>query len=254
MNIRQIPVLLTSSVIAHDRSVSLSKPEERLHFSMQSIAKWLAIDPQLPLVLCDGSNFDFTPVVAERFPGAHVEYLKFENNQELVRRLGRGYGEGEIVRFALEHSQRIRKAGCFTKCTSKLWVDNYLECARGWNGKQLFKGVFSNVFSINRPVHFDYLDTRFYMISTEEYREYYSDAHLHIDIQNGENLEESFLKIFLKENITESLFSVAPVIQGVGGGIGFSYDNSFRRRTKEDIRLWLVKRKPEYSAYFVDHP
>jgi hypothetical protein len=251
MNTRQIPILLTSSVIAHDPGVSLSKTEERLHYSMQSIEKWLAIAPNVPLVLCDGSNFDFAPHVADRFPAARVEYLQFENNQALVRTLGRGYGEGEIVRYALDHSQSIRKAGCFAKCTSKLWVDNYQDCVHQWNSTQLFKGVFSNVFSLHRPVHFDYLDTRFYIISTDAYQKYYADAHLHIDLKNGGNLEESFLSIFLKEQFKNSLLSVAPVIQGVGGGIGFSYDNSLRRRIKEDFRLWLVKRRPEYSAYFV---
>ncbi len=252
MNARQIPILLTSSVIAHDPGVSLSRTEERLHYSMQSIEKWLAIAPHAPLVLCDGSNFDFAPHIAGKFPAANIEYLKFENNQALVRSLGRGYGEGEIVRYALAHSQHISEAGCFSKCTSKLWVDNYVDCVRNWNGTQLFKGVFSNVFSMHKPIHFAYLDTRFYIISAEEYCKYYADAHLKIDLENGGNLEEAFLKIFLHEKISNSLLPVAPVIQGVGGGIGFSYNNSLKRRLKEDIRLWLVKRKPEYSSYFVN--
>ena len=254
MNAHNIPVLLTSSIIAYDPGVSLSDTNARLHYAMESIARWLEIDPEIQLILCDGSSFDFSETMAQRFPGARIECLPFENNQQLVRERGRGYGEGEIVRFAIENSKLIAAAGCFSKCTSKLWVKNYIKCRQQWNGTQMFKGVFSNVFSLKRKIEFDYIDTRFYMISKEIYKKYYINAHLDLDTAGGESLEKRFLKIFLENQIHSALFSVAPVIEGVGGGIGFSYRNPLKRRIKETLRLQLAMGKRQFSSYFFRPP
>lgn len=93
-----IPLLLTSSIIAHDQGVKLKDTNARLRHAIESVEQWLRVDPQLPIVLCDGSNFDLRLALSDRFAGATIEYLRFENDQEMVRKFGRGYGEGEIVR------------------------------------------------------------------------------------------------------------------------------------------------------------
>ena len=118
----------------------------------------------------------------------------------------------------------------------------------------MFKGVFSNVFSLKRKIEFDYIDTRFYMISKEIYKKYYINAHLDLDTAGGESLEKRFLKIFLENQIHSALFSVAPVIEGVGGGIGFSYRNPLKRRIKETLRLQLAMGKRQFSSYFFRPP
>jgi hypothetical protein len=180
MKASEIPVLLTSSVIAHDTGVALSDTNERTRLAMESIAQWLKIDASLHLVLCDGSNFDFSDLVKTAFPAAHIECLHFENPQSLVKLHGRGYGEGEIVRYAVNHSRYIAQADCFAKCTSKLWVENYTQCIQYWNGQLLCKGVFKNVFSISRKTQFDYIDTRFYVSKKSLYLRLFADAHFKI--------------------------------------------------------------------------
>ena len=142
-----IPVLLTSSVIAYDKRVTLNNTSERIEYTLKSITEWLDIDPHIKLVICDGSNYDFTEVISKIFPVANIECIFFENNQNNVCTMGRGFGEGEIVSHATRHSKYILNAGCFAKCTSKLWVKNYSSCIADWNGNFLCKAVFFNVFS-----------------------------------------------------------------------------------------------------------
>jgi hypothetical protein len=251
MNSVAVPVLLTSSVIAYDTGVALNKTQERTDLALESIAQWLLVAPHTPLVLCDGSSFDFSSIVAQRFPLATIECLHFENRQDLVKTHGRGYGEGEIVRYALHHSRLIAQAGCFAKCTSKLWVENYQQCLSNWRGELLCKGVFLNVFSPFRDTRFAYIDTRFYVSSVAAYAQYFENAHLEIDVQKGRGLEECFFAIFQKQKIRNALCTVAPVIQGVGGGIGVHYRNPLTRRIKERLRLWLVQRTKAFSDLFV---
>lgn len=249
----KIPVLLTSSVIAYDTEVALKNQDERVRLALESVEQWLKIDPLLTLVLCDGSNFDFSSIVLRQFPLALIECLHFENNQELVKQQGRGYGEGEIVRHALNYSKFIADAGCFAKCTSKLWVENYLECLSAWNGELLCKGVFLDVFSLSKRTCFSYIDTRFYVASCATYNKYFVDAHLQIQSKRGHGLENCFFDLFSKYKIQHSLFTVSPIICGVGGGTGTYYKNTSLRNGKEQLKLNLVKLlrrfRPLFSAW-----
>ena len=249
-NSRKIPVLLTSSVIAHDTGVSLQNSQDRIHFTLESIKHWLHIEPRLQIVLCDGSNYDFSKSVGDLFPESQIECLRFENDQVMVRKYGRGFGEGEIVRFAIQNSQLIAKAECFAKCTAKLWVQNFAECAANWNGKLRLKGVFSHVFSPFKATQLAYIDTRFYIASCEEYKRHFQDAHHLIRKDDGYGLEDCYRDIFLQKKLSASLFSVPPVIYGVGGGTGTYYQNSLIRRLKERLRLKWVKGKPVFASFF----
>lgn len=250
MSNKRIPILLTSSVIAYDQGVTLKNTDERIRLAVQSIHEWLKVDPTLSIVLCDGSSFDFSEVVACQFPNAVIECLPFENDQAKVRQYGRGYGEGEIVRYALNHSSLIDEAGAFAKCSSKLWVENFAACSMGWNGNFLCKGVFKDVFSPIRETKLSYIDTRFYISSKSFYQDHFADAHLMIGEAPGFGLEDSFLKVVLKKDLNNIMFDVAPVICGVGGGIGTYYKNTLARRLKEDFRLHLVKGNRKFHKLF----
>lgn len=245
-----IPLLLTSSVVAHDTGVALQNTDERIRLALQSVEQWLEIDPNLSIVLCDGSSYDFSSLIEGTFPHARIECLYFENDQKLVKKYGRGYGEGEIVRHALNNSKSIEASGCFAKCSSKLWVENFKECAQLWNGRFLCKGVFVNVFSIFEKTEFSYIDTRFYIVSNSFYKQHFQDAHFQINKELGYGLENCFHDIVLKDDIKKSFFTVAPVICGVGGGIGTYYKNSLKRRWKETLRLGLVRMNKSFADLF----
>ncbi|MDR7305272.1 hypothetical protein [Rhodoferax saidenbachensis] len=250
MNPSSLPVLLTSSVIAHDRGVRLQNPQERERLAMESIRQWRTISPDTPLVLCDGSSFDFRPLVAALPDGHDIECLNFQNDIAAVQKRGRGYGEGEIVRHAIEHSKLIQSAGCFAKCTSKLWVENFEECLLQWNGDLLLKAVFDNVFTPWKPTTLAYIDTRFYMASLGTYQRLFLHAHHAVHAQQGHSLEECFRDIFLKEQPPTCLMSPPPVISGVGGGTGVYYKNSALRKLKERWRYARVKRNPLFRPWF----
>lgn len=166
-----------------------------------------------------------------------------------MRLYGKGYGEGEIIRFALTHSAYLKDASCFTKCTAKLWVANYQKCMLQWNNKFLFKAYFSNVFSL-KPSKLEYIDTRFYMIDKTIYMNFFSNAHL---LANGSNkviIEEEFLRIVLQEKFSHILFRDPPVICGVGGGSGLYYKNSIVRRAKEILRSRIVFANSKFQSLF----
>ncbi len=249
MTTRLPPVLLTSCVIVSDHTVTLKDKEARIGLTLQSIDKWLAIAPDLRLVICDGSDYDFSGIVAERFPAANIECLYFRNDSGKVGIYGKGYGEGEIVNYAIAHSAYLAESDYFAKCTAKLWVENFLDCLAGWNGSCLLKGYFADVFSFKRT-RFDYIDTRFYLVSKSFYAQYFASAYLNVGDERGLSIEHCFRDAILENRLSGVLFNVPPVICGVGGGSGTYYKNNLKRKIKEAIRLRMVMSNPSYARLF----
>lgn len=249
MNVNLPPVLLTSCIYIADHAVKLTDPTERINYTLESIEKWLSIVPGIRLVVCDSSGFDFAPAVKEKYPRADIECLFFVADKNLVQYHGKGYGEGEIIRHALQNSNYLKHAPFFAKCTAKLWVENFKECLDEWNGKFLCKGTFSNVFSFKKT-RFDHIDTRFYLVSKDFYFKYLIDAHINLGGTTGLSIEDNFRDVVLLNKMEGVMFNTPPVIGGVGGGTGKYYNIKLSKLIKENIRLLLVKSSPLYKHLF----
>ena len=246
----RIPILITSSITPHDTAVKLADPEQRLFHAIESISQWIRVAPASRFVLCDGSSFDFRPIVRELFPTTEIESLFFDNDPVKIRAYGRGYGEGEIVKFALKHSAYLREAEIFAKCSSKLWVENYADCLKEWRDNCLFSGVFKNVFSIRKLIEMVQVDTRFYIVNSDFYLKNFIDVHQHIGKAPGFGLEDSFFQKLQAIHPYNYLFSVQPVIRGVGGGTGKYYKDSWLRIVKEYLKLKIIKKTRIFRHLF----
>lgn len=246
-----IPILLTSSVTIHDTRVALKNPDERISHTVNSIEKWHAIAPDCPIVICDGSNFDFREIIKRKNPAIQIECLNFSNDEEKVKEFGRGYGEGEIIKFAIENSNTIREYQSFAKCSAKLWVENFNDCRLHWNHQFLCQGVFENHFKINKPLELSYIDTRFYLSSVQFYKENFLYAHHKIDKRTGIGLEEVFKNRILESHHERVLFTLYPIVLGVGGGTGKSYKTSYTRKIREKLKLKLASLDKKHKNLFL---
>lgn len=217
-------LLLTSCVYVSAPFVELNVPANRVELILESINQWINIAGNLFIVICDGSGYDFTKDVAEKFPQAKIECISFKNDAASVAAYGKGYGEGEIIKYALEHSEYLKRADFFVKCTSKLWVKNFPEILKRWNNK------FQCQFGLARPKSIRnakpaFVDTRFYIIKKDIYIEYFSNAYKNVRDQDGYYLENCFKDVILNKNMRLSsiLFSIPPLIEGVAGTTGETY-------------------------------
>jgi hypothetical protein len=188
-----------------DSSVALKNESSRIFHTLESIHRWGCISPQSQFVICDGSGFDFTNLIEERFPHLQVECIHFMNDPSLVQHYGKGYGESEIIQYALMHSRVLKNANYFAKCTAKLWVDNFIACLDEWNGRFLCKAYFSNVFSF-KSASLEYIDTRFYIVDKYFYLAKLANLYVNINSNRSESIEEKFLKVLLNNNAEKFLF------------------------------------------------
>lgn len=245
-----IPILLTSSVIAHDTQVKLLDPSLRLQHTIESIKKWIEITPESPIVVCDGSGYDFSALLTEKFPDHPIEFLSFNNDEALVKEFGRGYGEGEIVKYAINNSRVINRLGCFAKCTAKLWVENYSECLKYWNKIFICKGVFKNTLSPFKKTEMHYIDTRFYICDLNFYKSTFIDCHRKIEKKIGRGLEECFQEESINSKISRFIMPIYPIINGIGGGTATHYQTKKIRKIKEDIKIFFAKRNKSLTSLF----
>jgi hypothetical protein len=230
-NQKKVPLVITSAVNVSAPFVKLTDPVERVSHALDAIRAWLSIDKTLAIVICDGSGYDFTLDVEKEFPSYEIECLSFYNNSDMVASRGKGYGEGEIMMYVLNYSQIIKGAEYFAKCTSKLWVENYLDCLSSFNGvfgceKQYRKYSLTNVIGC---------DTRFYITSKLFFKSSISDCYEKVNDYDGYFLEHAFADALKNSGVSNVLFTHPPIVNGISGTSG-----RFNNNDDNNVK-WLAK-------------
>jgi hypothetical protein len=218
----KVPLLITTCIHSSAPLTLLNDDKERLNAvisGLEQLSKY--VPSELKLVICDGSGYDFYD---EKYKlqnlFKNLEVISFNNNIELTQKMGKGYGEGEIVNYALKNSVFLTGADTFAKLTGKLWLVNLNQCLNEFNGAASF--IFDDPY---RPQK---VDTRFYIINKEIYYSTLSSAHETVDDNNGKYLEHCFFERIHFNNANLRLVSANsyPVIYGVSGSTGMVYKPS----------------------------
>ena len=247
------PLLLTSCVTISAPSTQIQDKDNRIALTIASIERWLHITNNLKIVICDGSNYDFSAILSEKFPNHQIESLFFNNDSESVALYGKGYGEGEIIKYALEKSVFLNESEYFAKCTSKLWVDNFYECLYFWNGTFLCDCDFSYLKNF-KLITFKSVDTSFYLVNNVFYKNNFLTAHIHVRENNRHWLEHCFKDIVIANKLNKFMLPVAPIVRGVSGTSGYENKYSFLDKANDTIKRLLVKTNTFYANFIADDP
>lgn len=243
------PLLLTSSVIPMDLSGRLNDPVLRIKHTLESVKEWLLREPTLKIVICDGSGFDFSDLMKSTFPMVNIECLSFVNDSTQIAIHGKGFGEGEIIRYAIKHSKVLQGSEVFMKCTAKLWVSNTQQCLSQWNEQFLCNAYFAGVFSFKKT-KIKFIDTRFYITKKNIYLQYFLDSHSNLGGITKVSIEDVFLKVIINNEMEGVLFSTPPIVCGVGGGSGKYYKQGAVRIIKDKIRNRMARSSIQYKKLF----
>ena len=214
---QKLPLLITTSIDVSATAVKLSDPSERLTLSLKAIAKWLKNPAIETLVIVDGSDYDFSSRIDQLDGRAakRVEFLRFRNDVARVQAQGKGYGEGEIVRYALVNSPTLQTSEYFAKCTGKLYVQNYARCL----------AAFDNDFqcAVNGKREIESLDLRLYFASRGFWLRSLADAHERVNDPARYFLEHSYLDRFREIGFRGFTLTVPPIVVGRSGSDNIEY-------------------------------
>ncbi len=173
-----------------------------------------------PIVFADNSNSDISYLFKTHVQSGRLEYLSFSGNQRKDR--GKGYGECEIIQYALNHSKIIKssKDKRIAKITGRLIVKNIkliisLHCT--------FLNHQTVFFSINSDLSFP--DSRL-IIAPIIFYSLLLESKEDIDDSQGYYFEHALIDTLKKHhNISFSPFYVMPRIEGMSGSTGEIYRN-----------------------------
>ena len=229
------PVLLiTSAITASAARTAVGDADVRLQATVEALRHWRRMVSPARIVICDGSNFDFEgSEFAAEFEG--FELLRFQNELPSVIRYGKGWGEGAIVAHALLHSQRLKRAECFAKCTSKLWVENFGALPRSVASDFAF-----DFYGGWHPVR---LDTRFYMAKVQAFKAHLMQAYVRVDEPAGLDLETVYAQALAALPLSQYVAPWSPAIGGLSGSMGSHYAAQLNRARLKGWRNRLIRLK-----------
>lgn len=218
------PVLLITGCISPEKNqphLCISNPKQRYEQYITSISFYIEKSLFKDIVFCESSNFYYPSnsglvELAEKYH-KNFEWICFSGNKKEVLNKGKGYGEGEIIEYAIGHSQIMIQASYFVKTTGRIVVKNVNKIGLKLN----FRKNYFN-FDLCRTCG---IDTRFYCCTVDFYKKYLLNAYKRCsDYANEMSLEDVFYDCLID---AEKFYCLPdyPFFSGVGGSHGDIYDN-----------------------------
>ena len=201
--------------------LSITDPEVRLTQYIHSILKWLSSPVTQHIVVCDNSGFkaDFSELssLAAQM-NKEFEFISFSGN-DYSAIYGKGYGEGEIMEYALSHSDILNRSNVFYKVTGRLFVLNHKKIFAAHSRDSC---VFSSVSFREKP-RIRRVDTRFFKVSLAAYNEFLKDSYREVRDFEGYYLENAYYDSLKKSGIRVESFKYCPRYDGLSGTTGRTY-------------------------------
>ncbi len=176
------------------------------------------------IIFCDSTNyaFDYSPIVERaRQQNKVLEIHSFSGDKEKVRKQGKGYGEGEIMNYLLEHSEVLKKCDYFYKLTGRVIVKNF---------DALHQPSVDSHFLCYHTIDEEgksLVSTVFYKISKEMYLHRLREAYQEVNDGQGHYLEKVYYQKL--KDIDLKSFKTYPIVSGISGSTGMRYDLSPNR-------------------------
>ncbi len=179
------------------------------------------------IVVCENSGYDFEHSVFadlnEKAAAKNtlLEFLSFEGETEGVVKCGKGYGEGEILKYALRHSRLLEDADYFFKLTGRLRVLNIDEIVGACSCENDY---FLHFFPWWRC-----LDTRFYGIRKCDFENLLVDEYRKVNDREGISLENCYCEKLMACGVGVKAFGRYPRFAGVSGTTGEEHSQSLHQ-------------------------
>jgi hypothetical protein len=211
-------LLLTGCVDPGDTPfLKVRNAESRLAEYEASIARWIDDSDFESIVFCENSGYEhsYADLVGRaRAKGKSLEVLVFKGNRG-SQEYGKGYGEGEIIEYALAHSALLGQSSSFYKATGRVFVGNVNSILAKDSGKPTAFILFTS---------WKYADTRFFKSDIGFFRENLLDAYREVRDREKISIERVY-RLRLKGKRIPA-FGEFPDIRGICASSGEAYDLS----------------------------
>jgi len=213
-------LLLTASIdpkVSNTPMTFITDPEIRLSQYRSTLQKMIHSRSFGKIVFCENTNYAVDFADEKKLANncdVELELIRFKGSHEKIKKQGKGYGEGEIIEYAIQNSTLMSKEHYFFKLTGRVQIKNIKKLLSHTDKKQLF---------IKYNAAEDKVDTRFFGCSIAFYKKHLLEAYKEVNDLEGNYLEIAFFRKLkpLKRNL--SVFGYYPKYLGLAGSTGQSY-------------------------------
>ena len=231
-------LLLTGCINPNGMTMTaLSNQEERKRQYVEAIHFYLS-NTSYPIVFSENSGTDISQLFKKEIQSGRLEYLSFSGNQNKEK--GKGYGECEIIQYALNNSKIIHfaKDKRIAKITGRLIIRNVKSILRVHSLLFPQNTVFCSINSV-----LSFPDSRLLIAPTSFYRQFLCSKET-INDSKGYYFEHALLDTLIKEKAYPyAPFFIMPQIEGMSGSTGETY----RQQTPKT--LLFAFRYAKYAFY-----
>ncbi len=176
------------------------------------------------IVFCENTNYKYDYSFLQekaRRQKKVLEVLTFSGDYENIQNKGKGYGEGEIIKYALANSKQLQKSQFFYKLTGRVIITNMdrvvksTYCANAF----IFPPDFTQMDENN-----DVVETIFYKVDTLFFKQQLIDAYLEVNDRQNRYLEHVFFDKI--KHLPINSFRVYPIMVGYSASTGGVYTKS----------------------------
>lgn len=228
-------LIITSCIYPFSSFVELKDPHERELLHISALERWIIESSFKSIIICDNSNYVYSNefVVLAQSKNKHLEILSFKGDHEKGLKYGKGFGEGELMKYVILNSSIIKNYTSFFKVTGKLFIENHF----------LINNIKHSDFVFSFPIllfiskkGIDLVNTTFYYARIESFKFHLLNAYLEVRDDEGIYLEHvyaSYLKKLKNKKIIIKPMIPIPEVMGKSGSTGDFY---FKRNSlKEKI-------------------
>jgi len=214
-------------------STKITDCKERLDQYLDSIDYALTHYQSISdLVFCENTNFNFDySYLHEKAVqyGKKLEILSFKGDYIRIQQNGKGYGEGEIIAYALNNSKLLSKSESFFKLTGRLVVKNMDQIITSSPLSSYFIYHPKNIYKVSK----DHIETFFYKSEKKLYLNLLMNAYKEVDELRFQYLEHIFYERLYPIKLKS--FKLRPEISGLSGTAGDNYGSGNKNKMLEII-------------------
>lgn len=215
--------------------LTIIDPNERLKQYIESISWYIEKSDIKDIVFCENTNYYFDTThlleLAEK-NNKNLEILQFKGNNTKVSQFGKGWGEGEIIKYCIENSEIVKNKEFFLKVTGRVIVKNI--------DKIISKIDIDKCYFIK--LQYNMMSTVFYGTNIDLYNKYFLNGYNYVNDLEGYYLEKVFYDIIKKAERSLNVNSLPfyPKYVGISGSSGADYGEiSLLSLIKKDIKCRL---------------
>lgn len=229
-------LLLTASIdpaVSNTPFTVLKDPAVRWQQYEANLMAILKLNVFGKIIFCENTDYhgDYQGwLKAAKNAGTELEILRFTGNKTFIEKQGKGYGEGEIIEHAIQHSKWLKGHTAFYKLTGRVQVKNLKQIVSLHDKDE--------VLFVRAQRKKEIADTRLFKCTVDFYNSHLSGAYREVNDLSGLYLEKVFFKRLKKAGNIRP-FGIFPRFSGISGSTNEVYDLPFKEYFKYSLLLKL---------------